>query len=239
MTATDKNYDIDHHTLRFLVGLMAFGLPTLTLFLHWYLTGEWLTSISQSYHEDAWSRNIFVGFLFAISAFLMSYNGDPDYPIQKWLSKCASIAALGIAMFPCSCNKSNAEITPNIHYFSAAVMFMVLAMFCYYFFKSAKSKPTQESKYRVTIYLACLLAILLSVFLLILDAALTRFWPQFSIREIFKGLVFWGETVSLYAFAIAWLTASLSIPLITNKSEKVKLFASAKPATNTKGQDEN
>lgn len=61
-----------------------------------------LTSISESYFAGDWSRNIFVGFLFAISAFLLSYNGQTR--AHMVLSRVAALAGLGVAMFPCQCH---------------------------------------------------------------------------------------------------------------------------------------
>jgi len=71
MLSTPKNREIDHRTLKLLVGLMALSLPFFTSLL----AKNPITSISASYYEGGWSQSIFIGFLFAISAFLLAYNG--------------------------------------------------------------------------------------------------------------------------------------------------------------------
>ena len=60
-----------------------------------------------------WPRDIFVGSLFAISAFMLAYNGLSEP--EMWLAKVASVAALGVAMFPCQCVDLTREIIPRVH----------------------------------------------------------------------------------------------------------------------------
>ena len=92
--------EIDNQTMKLIVGLIAVSLPFLTN----YFSPTPLDSISASYWaEGDWSRNIFVGFLFAIGAFLLSYNGYGDD--QRRLSKVAAFAAVAVAMFPCNCGR--------------------------------------------------------------------------------------------------------------------------------------
>ena len=64
--------EIDHRTLKLLVGLIALTLGNLTSFF----ADSKITSISASYYEGGWSQSILVGFLFAIAAFLLAYNGQ-------------------------------------------------------------------------------------------------------------------------------------------------------------------
>ncbi len=70
---TNKRTEIDHHVIKLMIGLIALTLASLANFL----SGEDINSISESYREvdNDFARNIFVGFLFAIAALLMSYNG--------------------------------------------------------------------------------------------------------------------------------------------------------------------
>src|SRR5262249_35008560 len=89
--------EINHRTMKLIVGLVALSLASLTSFF----AHTRITSISASYYESGWSQNIFVGFLFAIAAFMLAYNGYST--LQMVLSKIAGIAALCIALFPCKC----------------------------------------------------------------------------------------------------------------------------------------
>src|SRR5262245_44779787 len=82
--------EVDHRTIKLIVGVVALSLATLTdLFAR-----TDITSISASYYAGGWSQVIFIGFLFAIAALLLSYNGQSKQ--EMFLSKVASVAALGV-----------------------------------------------------------------------------------------------------------------------------------------------
>ena len=93
-----KRPEIDQHTMKLIVGVIAMSLAFLTNFF----ASSNIASISAAYHEGGWSQNFFVGFLFAISAFLLAYNGESRS--EMILSKVAAVAALGVALFPCECD---------------------------------------------------------------------------------------------------------------------------------------
>ena len=84
--------------MKLIVGVIAMSLAFLTNFF----ASSNILSISAAYHEGGWSQNFFVGFLFAISAFLLAYNGESRS--EMILSKVAAVAALGVALFPCECD---------------------------------------------------------------------------------------------------------------------------------------
>lgn len=71
MTSSDSNDRLlfDHHTIRGIIGGIALLLPWIARMC----AAEKLPSISWSYHTA--SRDIFVGCLFVIGAFLISYKG--------------------------------------------------------------------------------------------------------------------------------------------------------------------
>ncbi|MFZ5878642.1 MAG: hypothetical protein ACOY0R_04680 [Chloroflexota bacterium] len=136
MTQTRKNAPtglvFDHIAIRRFIGLIAILLPLIVDVAAW----DFLPSISASYHADPSEfpflpyfpspRNIFVGALFVIGAFLMSYKGHqvklaPEKAEAFWhkLGKAAvafrcweheheedivswigGIAAWGVALFP-------------------------------------------------------------------------------------------------------------------------------------------
>src|ERR1051325_2361026 len=100
--------EIDHRTLKLIVGVIALTLPVLTSLF----AKRPLESISAAYWEGDWSETIFIGFLFAIASFLLAYNGLSR--LQMVLSKVASIAALCVALFPCSCD-DHTERIPYLH----------------------------------------------------------------------------------------------------------------------------
>ena len=130
MNSIPEREEIDNHTMKLIIGLIAISLAALTSIF----AETPIQSISASYYEDGWSGDIFVGFLFAIAAFLLAYNGKSTY--EMLLSKMAAVAAMGVAMFPCKCG-THTEIIRYVHGTSAAVMFVILAIFCYIFFRRA------------------------------------------------------------------------------------------------------
>jgi hypothetical protein len=133
MLPTPQREEIDHRTIKLLIGLIALTLATFTS----YFAGGTITSISAAYYEGGWAQSILVGFLFAIAAFLLAYNGLSTR--EMVLSKVAAVAALGVALFPCKCGNRE-QIIPYVHAVSATTMFLVLAYFCYVFYRRALVK---------------------------------------------------------------------------------------------------
>jgi len=212
MFSNPNRIEIDHHTIKLIIGIIAISLAALTSF---FSDPPPITSISASYYKDGWARNILVGFLFAISAFLLAYNGRSTW--EMVLSKIAAAAAIGVAMFPCKC-VTHTEIIPGVHAASAAAMFAVLAGFCYIFFKRAKAKSYTEAKYRSGIYVFCGITIVSAILVLAYDN-----FTGGSISAKIDRLTFYGEAAGLIAFGIAWLTASRVLPGITNREERITL----------------
>ncbi len=208
MLSNPRKAEVDHRTLKLLVGLIALSLGSLTNLF----AGTPLTSISASYHEGGWSQSFFVGFLFAIAAFLLSYNGKSRR--EMILSKVAAVSAFGVAMFPCECD-NKVEIIQHVHATSATVMFLILAYFCYLFFVRARAKGHTEAVRREWVYAACGVTIFLSIITVALDAVLGH-----AIRESIPRLTFFCETSALVAFGVSWLTASRTLPLLTSTTER-------------------
>lgn len=207
-----KHAEINQHTMKLIVGLIAIGIASSTSFVS--TLPEPLTSISESYFAGDWSRNIFVGFLFSISAFLLSYNGQTG--MQKVLSRIAAFAGVGVAMFPCKCRR-DLEIISNVHYVSAAVMFVVLAYFCIEFYRHAKAKGHPQAKVRALIYLICFWAMVGSMVLMLVNGI----WgPDLGWNERAPRLVFYGEATALLAFGFCWLVASRVLPVLTRPDER-------------------
>src|ERR1041385_2165971 len=210
--------EIDHRTLKLIVGVVALSLACLTrLFAR-----TAITSISAAYYEGGWSQSIFIGFLFAIASFLLAYNGLSR--AEMILSKVASIAGLGVALFPCGCD-GHPEIIPYVHGASASVMFLILTYFCYGFFRRARSKGHPQARARAAIYALCGIAILLSIITLAFDhfsgGALSATIPR---------LTFYGEATSLSAFGFSWLIASRVLPVVTRQDERFSPLREHNPA---------
>jgi len=213
MFSSPARLEIDHRTIKLIIGMIALTLANVTSFF----SSVPITSISASYYEDGWARNFFVGFLFAISAFMLAYNGESRK--EMFLSKVAAVAALGVAMFPCGCDY-HIEIIPYVHYISAAVMFSILAAFCWIFRQRAVKKGHREALRRSKIYITCGFVIVTAMLTMavdhITDSALAAIVPR---------LTFYCERAGLVAFGISWLTASRVLPAISSKNERFSPFA--------------
>lgn len=208
MLSNPDQPEIDHRTMKLIVGLIALSLASLTsLFAQ-----RRIPSISASYYEGGWSQVIFVGFLFAIAAFLFAYNGYTR--TQMVLSKIAAVAALCIALFPCACGGKD-EIVKYVHGASAAVMFVILAVFCLVFYQRALSKGNPEAKRRALIYAGCGVAITVSIIVLAAD-----FLSGGVGTARIPRLTFYGEAAALVAFGVSWLAASHYLPGTTSKQER-------------------
>jgi hypothetical protein len=218
MLATPKRPEIDHRTIKLVVGLIALTLAPLTSFL----AHSSISSISASYFAGDWPRNIFVGFLFAISAFLTAYNGLST--IQMLLSKVAAFAALGVATFPCNCSNPM-EAGPSVHAISATAMFLILTFFCYAFYQHAKGDVHVEAKLRRCIYALCGITIVAAISVLAVD-----YFLEGSISAKIVRLTFYCESAGLMAFGISWLTASHTLPGITSKTERFSPFSDRVPS---------
>ncbi len=212
-TRTTWPPEINQYTIKFLIGFVALSLPVVEL----VLSRGAITSISESYWypDSHWSRNIFVGSLFAIAALLAGYNGTSAK--QLWLGKVAAVAAVLISIFPCNCRDDTHEIVKGVHAASAGIMFAVLAWFCWDFIERAKTKLNDDRKAaagrRIVIYRACGVGMVIAIALFVVHA--------FTKEE---RLIFWGETFGLVSFGVSWLTASHKLPGITHPSEKEALF---------------
>jgi hypothetical protein len=214
MKLSFKPKEIDDHVLKLTVGLVALGLPFLTSFL----SANTIDSISDSYYHDGWTRDFFIGCLFAISSFMFAYNGDSL--AEMILSKIVALAGLGVVLFPCHCGEPR-SIGSDIHYTFAAIMFAVLACLCRVFYKRAKAKGHRQAKWRSYIYAVCGTTIVIVIAVLGAD--------NFTSAHAYLGLkhprlTFFGEWTGLVAFGISWLVASRALPFITKPEERVSLL---------------
>ncbi len=212
MFMAPERREIDHRTMKLVIGLIALTLANVTSLF----SSIPITSISASYWQDGWARNFFVGFLFAISSFMLAYNGESRR--EMFLSKAAALSAFGVAMFPCGCD-NHVETIPYVHYVSAAIMFSLLAGFCWMFHKRATQKGHREALRRSKIYITCGLVIIASMLIMAVDH-----FTHGGLSSIVTRLTFYCERAGLVAFGVSWLTASRVLPLISAKDERLSLF---------------
>lgn len=213
---TPEHPEINKDTIKLLIGIIAISLAYVTN----YYSSAPLTSISASYHEDGMAHNVFVGFLFAIAAFMVAYNGKDGY---EWLmAKAAGLSALGVAIFPCGCGVYSDEYSTE-HVVSAVFMFVILTIFCFKWLVRARNKEVKDDNeragYRAVIYAICGTIIVTILLILGTNAVLDD-----VILTPVPRLVFFGEKYALVAFGVAWLTGSHIFPIINDEKERLRLY---------------
>ena len=217
MLPRPKKHEIDHRTIKLLVGIVALTLAPLT---NQFAEGS-LESISESYWKGGSSQTIFIGFTFAVAAFLMAYNGFSTREMVA--SKIAATGALLVAWFPCECG-THTDQMPYVHWIAASVMFLALAYLCFVFRQRAREKRYPQAALRAHIYAGCGVAILASIVVLALDHLTGK-----ALSARFQTLTFWGEALALFAFGLSWLVASRVLPFITKPEERFSPLADQNP----------
>src|SRR5689334_15556982 len=135
--------------IRLLVGAIVFVLPVVVWIASSFTP---LSSISASYHTGA--RDIFVGLLFVLGAFLFVYKGHRRK--EYWIANLGSLAAVIAAVFPTACDLCQINPIAIIHLCAGAALFLVTAYFCLGPFKqSASTKPWAEAGRRAGFYILC------------------------------------------------------------------------------------
>ncbi|WP_340587848.1 hypothetical protein [Erythrobacter alti] len=207
--ARSANLRFDQRRLASLVGYVAFGLPILLIIGSFFT--EHRTSISHYYYEPFLLGDVFVGALIFVGALLLTYRGWT--PSVAQLATVAGVAATGVAMFPTRGWQAELvpawleAVSPWLHLGSAAALFGLLAFFCFFVF--TKVDPDQmdndlelcrSKRARDRIYRICGTVILAAMAAIGIGLAVDQ-----DRASAFR-LVFWGETLALFAFGVSWMT---------------------------------
>lgn len=202
--------EINHRTIKLIIGVVALSLAPLTSLL----SATPIASISAAYHEGGWAQSVFVGFLFAIAAMLLAYNGYSRTEMR--LSKIAAMAVLGVALFPCTCG-AHLVHPPWAHAVAATVMFLILAWFCLAFYRRARDKARRcpRAKARAAVYAACGVVIIASIVVLGTNQLMGN-----VLQQVVPRVVFAGEAAALTAFGVSWLMASHILPWFNPENER-------------------
>ena len=182
--------------LRKTVGWIGILLPFALMLGLWLLfnTEDTPTSISHYYHTSM--RNVFVGALCAVALFMFYYTGYDKR--DNWLGNIAGFFAVGVAWFPVSEIAGETDLSNIIHYISATIFFVSLAVFSLFIFtktdKEQEMKPQKRARNKI--YKVC--GIIIIICLLVIATHKMLGLPQ--------SVVFWAETLALVVFGISWLT---------------------------------
>lgn len=209
--------DLSGHAHRQLIGYLGLALPVILILLAGLLPTEqlprWrvLDSISAYYYTAA--NTAFVGILVALALFLFTYRGyDNEY---QWADRAAAViagfAALGVAFFPTAAPLDALAVSwwkpamTYLHYGSAAVLFVMFAVFSLWLFRISKGDEpmSRDKRRRNHVYLACGLIIIGSII-----------WT--FIAGLSRNPIFLPESIALIAFAVSWLVKGHAHARITS-----------------------
>ncbi|QOD61714.1 hypothetical protein H9I45_04490 [Polaribacter haliotis] len=150
---SENNQIISYLKLRKFIGIIGIFLPIiLPLVLIIFKNEDFIQdSISDYYGTEA--RDYFVGFMFALGLFLLTYKGY-KFGNDNLFANLGAVFALGVALFPTTSEYLSIRI---IHLSSAGLLFAVFAYFCLVIFKRTKpgGKPTDMKKTRNKFYTIC------------------------------------------------------------------------------------
>lgn len=211
MTTNDTSLIFDYKALRLLMGIIAITLAPIVSII----ASMSLSSVSASYYTEA--RDVFIGMLFVVSAFLWAYNG---HTVREALaSKGASIAAILVALFPTRCPTCESDLTSIIHWTAAISLFAILAYFCFGPFRENTKDQQGKKGRRSKIYFACG-TVMVGCMLLGLIAKFTLTRETMNAMSI----IYWVEAIALSAFGIAWIVAGKSLSIFVDEDQKLHLF---------------
>lgn len=245
----DRDLVFDYRTLRLMVGAIAFLLPWAVIVITLRIT----SSISASYHtevRDIFVGALFVigALLLAYNGHRVKLDENKVGRFWHWLSRfwkdagkfrvlertdeeravslLGGIAAVAAALFPTACDLCDPDVKSRVHGIAAAILFSAVVYFCLVGFldqvKHALNQTWEEggkAKMRAWIYVICGTGIAV----IMLGSVIAPYALTVTVARAWS-ITFWAETVALWLFGIAWLTASKFLRfLVDDEQEQLKL----------------
>ena len=196
---------VSYRTLRRAIGMIGIALPIalvvaenlISLITANRLATPFILDSISSYYWSVPAHAIFIGSLCAIGVFLWSYCGSGRW--DNHAGNVACIAAVAVALFPCSESAEHTVPTRYVHFTAAAVLFLMLAYFCFFSFTGQDPGTTALPKkpLRNKIYVGCGIAIVAAI---VLIALLHIVYGQI----VPDSYVFWLESMAIWAFGWSW-----------------------------------
>lgn len=188
---------ISYLTLRTLIGSLGILIPVLLAIGGFLFSSSMVLEHSISNYYYTPMGDVLVGVLFVMGFFLLTYKGYER--IDNIAGSLGFIFALGVALFPCNSDFLAVRIT---HFVSAALLFGVFVFFslCLFTKTHEGKEPSTGKKNRNVVYWVCGFAMIL--FLVLIALSFLFLSPQ--ARNAYK-LIFWLESLALWAFGISWL----------------------------------
>ncbi len=222
-SADENQLIISYTLLRQVVGWIGTLLPIVLLVgVAISSTQSRPDSISGYYYTDM--RNVFVGALCALGAFLGAYDGYDD--LDRWITNIAGFCAIGVAFCPTkptvcvagvqACPASSVaqlstgqQAAGDIHVFFAVTTFVMLGLMALRFAKGGKAQQRyrgENSIYRAS-GITVLSCVILAVLSNLLPASVNVHWP----------LLFIFEAVAVFSFGVSWFVKGRTMEGIRNR----------------------
>lgn len=205
----DTSLVFSYLALRKAIGMLGIALPFVLSFGAFVIFRKELQS-SISYYYWTGMRDVFVGTLFAIGFFLLSYQGYQR--ADNVAGNLACVFAVGVALFP-TAEFADAtglpKLTSILHFVFAAAFFGTLIYFCLALFTKTKARgrPTMQKLIRNGIYRGCgylMTACILLTFVFFLI-------PDVYVAAAPYSPVYWLEAIAILAFGVSWLVKGEAI----------------------------
>ncbi len=204
VTYTSQNLSQQAH--RQLIGYLGLLLPLLVYVLAGLLPTvglpRWraLNSLSAYYYTGGVS--VFVGVLFALALFLLTYPGYREVTADRVVGRLGGLAAIAVGLFPTT--PPAGQTAPSwwhpqmalVHYTSAVVLFVSFILFAIWLFRKSnvplrRDRPPDKRR-RDDICLACGILMIVAVL-----------WAASSMFT--HAPIFLPESIAIIAFAVSWL----------------------------------
>ncbi len=209
---------ISYLSLRKAVGVIGVCLPIVLAVGNWWIFRSNAIEDSISYYYYTGMRGVFVGSLWAIGIFLLSYRG---YEKRDAIAgRLACVFALGVALLPTARKPGTCDIVhvftvgrggcdvehiiSFVHATLASLLFLALAYFSLFLFTRTapgrKSEMTRMKRERNIVYYVCgwlIVASIVAILVLHIALRLDKFGPI--------PVLFGFESLAVVAFGVSWL----------------------------------
>ena len=200
---------ISYMRLRQLVGWIGTLLPIVLLVGGVISSQARPDSMSGYYYTDM--RNVFVGALCALGAFLGAYDGH-DWK-DRWITNIAGFGAVGVAFCPTKPAvphlSTSQQVVGDAHVFFAVTTFIMLGLMALRFAQDGETPP--QNRGTLLIYRASgvtiLTCVLLAVWSNLLPASVTAHWP----------LLFIFEAIAVFSFGFSWFVKGQAMARILGR----------------------
>jgi hypothetical protein len=197
------------------VGLIAVTLPVVVIGGGGLSGGGLQDSISAYYYTHL--GNYFVGSLFALGVFFLSYQyrAMPGFSRDNHLSTFASVMAIGVALCPTTLHPGTAtggeRFVGTMHLVFAGTLFVLLAVFSLFLFTKTdprlamtRQKEQRNRVYRISGWtiVAALVAVPTTKVAHVPDS-----WHTFL----------WLESIMVVAFGVSWLIKGEFLHILADK----------------------